>query len=195
MENKSQGKSQVITREKVFLAAIIPQSILLLVSILWINFFPKDNILQFLKIDFISVLSGALTGIGLAVAGYGFYRYSKKSKYFYSTVELFEKLLAPAFKNLKVIDIFVLSIVSSFIEETFFRGLLLPKVGIIMSGLAFGLLHLPGTKYWVYMLWATISGIILGYLFVTTNSLWCPITAHIVNNIIGMFMLKKLSKQ
>ena len=83
---------------------------------------------------------------------------------------------------------------SGFCEEIFFRGLLLPKIGIILSSLAFGLLHLPGRRFWIYALWASLSGALFGFLFLTFNSLWIPITAHATNNIIGMMLLKRLEK-
>lgn len=187
-----QEHDHVITRKKIFQAALIPQSVLLLISILWINILPRYNVLQYFRVDFISIACGILTGTGLAISGYGFYKFSKKIKFLSTTVELFENLLAPVFRNLNPIDIIFLSLISSLIEEIFFRGLLLPATGIIISSIAFGLLHLPGARYWIYAFWATFSGIILGYLFIVTNTLWCPIIAHMVNNIIGMFMLKKV---
>jgi len=85
-----------------------------------------------------------------------------------------------------------MSIASGFCEEIFFRGLLQPKLGIIIASIAFGLLHLPGLKYWFYAVWAAVSGAILGLLFIYSGSLWVPITAHAVNNIAGMMLLKKI---
>ena len=185
MSDKSQ-------REKLLWSALIPQFALMLLSIVWINLEPEDNVLKYFKLDFKIVIEGVLTGIVLAVLGYLFYKIAKKVKALEATVELFEKILVPTFKDTKVTDIFSLSIISSFCEETFFRGLLLPQYGIVISSVAFGILHLPGFKYWIYALWATLSGALLGWLFLFSGSIWLPIIAHAVNNIIGMFMLKKI---
>lgn len=180
------------TREKVLWLVVIPQMILLSVSILWIFLIPRDNVFIYLKFNFRAILEGVLTGIGLAICGYGFYNLAKKVKKLSSTVELFEQVLSPAFKNLKGIDIVFLSCVSGFCEEVFFRGLLLSRFGLIISSLAFAALHLPGLKYWIYALWAALSGALFGWLFILSGSLWLPISAHALNNIIGMFLLRKV---
>lgn len=179
-------------REKLIWITLIPQSILLLISIIWINIFPKDNVFKYLHLNLNVLFIGVLTGVLLALAGYGFYKFTKKTNKFSATVELFENMLAPTFKNLKVLDIISLSLISGFCEEIFFRGLILPVFGIVIASVTFGLLHLPGRKFWIYAAWATLSGFILGWLFILSNSLWSPIIAHVVNNVVGMFMLKKL---
>ena len=185
---------ETYTREKIIWMVTVPQLAILLISILWIYFTPHDNVAKYFHFGFRPVLFGVLTGILLSGFGYGFYWFSKKTKMFYETVELFEVLMAPAFKNLKPPDMVLLSLVSGFCEEIFFRGLLLPRFGIIISSTAFGLLHLPGFKFWIYMLWATLSGALFGVLFLITKSLWLPICAHAVNNMIGMFLLTRLKR-
>ena len=181
-----------LQREKLIWMTLVPQFILLLISIAWINIFPNDNVFKYLHLNLKILVVGILAGILLALAGYGFYKYTKKTNKFSATVELFEKMLAPTFKNLKALDIISLSLISGFCEEIFFRGLILPVFGIVIASIAFGLLHLPGKRFWVYAAWATLSGFLLGWLFILSNSLWLPIIAHVVNNIVGMFMLKKL---
>lgn len=181
-------------RERLLRIALIPQAVILMVSILWINFSPDSNVFKYLKPNILHVSYGILAGVFLAVSGYGFYRLSKKIKNLSATVELFENMLSPTFSCLQITDIIFLSFISGFCEEVLFRGLLLPACGIIVSSIAFGLLHLPGFKYWIYAAWAILSGILLGFLFISTGSLWTPISAHIVNNIIGFLMLKKVKK-
>ena len=183
------------SREKVIWMVSIPQIVILAISIIWISLFPNSNIFGYLRFTLKPVLFGLLTGSCLAMVGYGFYNFAKKTKIFYETVELFEQMLAPAFKNLKLIDMISLSMVSGFCEEIFFRGLLQGLCGIIIASIAFGLLHLPGLKFWFYAIWATLSGALFGWLFIMSHSLWLPITAHTVNNIIGMILLTKLEKK
>lgn len=191
MDNNSE---ESYSREKVLWMVLIPQFVLLLISVIWISVFPRANVLVYLKITPMPVLCGILTGIALAFTGYGFYIFSKKTKFLYETVELFEETLAPAFKNLKISDMISLSIISGFCEEIFFRGLMQPAFGMIIASLAFGLLHLPGFKFWFYAIWASLSGGLFGWLFIISHSLWIPITAHAINNIIGMILLTKLKR-
>ena len=179
-------------RKRVLWTAMIPQIVLLGIAVLWIFLFPKFNIFDYLKFEFKFIVIGFFVGLALAFAGYGFYNFSKKTKKFYETVELFEELLSPAFKDLRLVDIVLLSCVSGFCEEIFFRGVLQKAFGIVLASVGFGLLHLPGLKFWIYALWATLSGVLFGILFNVSGSLWLPITAHITNNIVGMILLSKL---
>jgi len=181
-------------RKKTILMILLPQGVILLVSTLWILLFPKDHVSKFFHLSFSILFEGLLTGAGLALAGYGFYFFAKKTKKFYEAVELFEQVLSPTFKNLKLVDLLLLSVMSGFNEEVFFRGLLFPKVGIIISSIAFGTLHFPGKKYWIYAVWATCSAALFAYLFHLTNSLWLPIIAHVTNNLIGMVLLTRMAK-
>ena len=175
----------------------MPQIIFLIISIAWIYFSPKNNISAFLRFNVLATVEGVILGIVLAICGYGFYKWVKKTKKFYATVELFEDVLSPVFKNLKPVDMILLSLIAGFCEEVFFRGLLLPNLpfGLLLSSVAFGILHLPGFKFWIYSVWAALSGALFGWLFLLTGSLWLPITAHSVNNIIGMFLLTKVEKK
>jgi len=74
-------------------------------------------------------------------------------------------------------------------EETFFRGYLLaetyplsPWLGYGFSSLAFGMVH----RYWDRwkVLNTIIAGLILAYLFIYTDSIIPPITAHLANNLL-----------
>ncbi|MBI2996745.1 MAG: CPBP family intramembrane metalloprotease [Candidatus Melainabacteria bacterium] len=182
-------------REKVLWSAITPQMVILLISIVWIWVLPKSNPIRYFNFSTKVILEGALTGVCLSLAGYLVYKLAGKIKRFSVLTELFDEVLSPVFKDLMLIDFLLLSLTSSFCEEILFRGLLLPSIGIILSSVAFGLLHLPGMKYWFYAVWATCSGLLLGWLFIFSGSLWLPITAHAVNNFIGLVLLKNLQKK
>lgn len=184
-----------LPRLKVMQMVLFPQLIMFLISATWIFFFPKDNVIKYFNFSLPILLQGLLTGLGLALAGYGFYRFAKKTKKFYEAVELFEYVLSPTFKNLIFIDIVILSLVAGFNEEIFFRGLLFPKVGLILSSIAFGVLHFPGKKYWIYAVWATSSAALFAYLFLLSNSLLVPIIGHVVNNLIGMVLLTRMANK
>ena len=182
-------------RKSVFISVVIPQIVLLLISITWITFFPKDNVIKFFKLDILHITLGIVIGFLLAFAGYLFYLFAKKTKIFYATVELFEDMLSPNFIETTVIDAILISIISGFCEEVFFRGLLAQKIGIIFSSIAFGLLHFPGVKFWIYGVWATCSGMLLCWLLNFTGSLFPPIATHAINNFIGLVLLINLAKE
>lgn len=100
-------------------------------------------------------------------------------------------------KNLLTIDFTVNSILLSciyapFIEEMMYRGIVLnallkkysDKIALIVSSLIFGIMH--------FSLFQSINaffiGIIIGYLFIKTKSLYLCIFIHFCNNFIVMYL-------
>lgn len=78
-------------------------------------------------------------------------------------------------------EIAVFALTSGVAEELFFRGAMQPDVGLVVTSLAFGLLHiLP--RAWPWTLWAIVMGFVFGALHALTGELLAPLVAHIVIN-------------
>jgi membrane protease YdiL (CAAX protease family) len=86
-----------------------------------------------------------------------------------------------------LILVFTLALIPAVCEEVFFRGLLLPffsdwtknkAAGIWISALLFTLLHFSVTQFIPIL----FMGLVLGYLFVWTRSLWASVMVHFLNN-------------
>ncbi len=75
-------------------------------------------------------------------------------------------------------------------EEIFFRGILHNALGnrlgiwgtILISSALFGLFHIIP----IQIITAFLLGLVLGWLYEKTNSLWAPILCHLVNNGLAM---------
>ncbi|MBU6324635.1 MAG: CPBP family intramembrane metalloprotease [Bacteroidetes bacterium] len=89
-------------------------------------------------------------------------------------------------------DVFVLVFTLAFIpaicEEVFFRGLLLPffadwtgnkHLGVWLSGLLFTILHFSVTQFIPIL----FMGMVLGYIYLWTRSIWAPVLLHFLNNL------------
>tara|TARA_B100000902_G_C27302869_1_gene913814 strand:- start:8 stop:889 length:882 start_codon:yes stop_codon:yes gene_type:complete len=83
--------------------------------------------------------------------------------------------------------ILVIAIVPAIGEELFFRGYLQhklgnwlsnPHTGILITAFLFSSIHF----HFQAMIPRFVLGVLLGYLFYWSNSLWLPILAHFVNN-------------
>ncbi|MGI0141767.1 MAG: lysostaphin resistance A-like protein [Candidatus Micrarchaeales archaeon] len=75
------------------------------------------------------------------------------------------------------------AIIAPINEEIFFRGFLVPRIGIILSALIFGVLHASyNSTFGVEIIAAVIFGLIAGYVYKRTNSLYASIIAHILIN-------------
>lgn len=79
-------------------------------------------------------------------------------------------------------------------EEIFFRGILIgifqkvgrPWLGVILSGIVFGLSHFQDVST---ILTITVMGFILGATYVKTKSIYATIAMHMVNNMISFGFL------
>jgi membrane protease YdiL (CAAX protease family) len=104
--------------------------------------------------------------------------------------------LRPAVRDAGDGTILVLGIASGVAEELFFRGLLTPTLGLVVSSIAFGGLHqLRGRVGWIWAGWATIMGLLFGSLFLATGSLLGPIVAHVAINVINLRFLRDTDVQ
>lgn len=115
---------------------------------------------------------------------------SPTQRVFHSMKEIAFNELAPIFDEAKPFDIVLLSILSGFCEEVFFRGAVQLDFNIWIAAAVFGFFHMPSFKYLTYGIWATAVGIFLGLLMDHTHSLWTPIVAHTLNNLLVILFLK-----
>jgi hypothetical protein len=91
--------------------------------------------------------------------------------------------LRPAVPGVDDLTIFAVAAASATVEEVFFRGLLLPLVGVVASSIVFGTLHqIGGRARWGWMAWATVMGLLFGTIFAATGSLAGPVVAHAAIN-------------
>ncbi len=87
------------------------------------------------------------------------------------------------FANAPLWFVLFVTIIGPIDEEIFFRGFAVPRIGIIPSALVFGLLHASyGSTFGVEIIAAFIFGVITGYVFKRTKSLYPGIVAHILVN-------------
>ena len=84
-----------------------------------------------------------------------------------------------------VLMLFTTAVVPAFVEEFLFRGLILSNLlpygrttAIFASALLFGVMHQNVEQ----LFYATVAGLVLGYLYVKTRSIWVCVLLHFVNN-------------
>jgi membrane protease YdiL (CAAX protease family) len=99
--------------------------------------------------------------------------------------------LRPAVRDAGDSALLVLGVASGVAEELFFRGLLAPSIGLVLSSVAFGALHqLRGSAGWLWATWATLMGLLFGVLFLATGSLVGAIVAHAAINVMNLRFLR-----
>ena len=102
--------------------------------------------------------------------------------------KIFRQILSP----LSYFQILMLALLSGFVEEWFFRGILLTHFGLMISSIAFGLGHfIPSAKLWLWSIWTFFIGIILGLIFQSSESLLLVVLIHSLTNGVLLVFINK----
>ncbi|MBW4479842.1 MAG: CPBP family intramembrane metalloprotease [Tolypothrix brevis GSE-NOS-MK-07-07A] len=186
-QQKHEPEIPYLTRTQVLVAMGVTAIILWIIAKLWLHFgnvviFPwhwqgKDLLLGIALGLIITAVSGL---------AYRFLPSYRKSADHYLEIVL---------KPLVLPDIIWLGLLPGLSEELLFRGVMLPALGadhiaIIVSSLCFGILHLSSPQQWIYVIWATIVGLIFGYSALISGNLLVPIVAHMLTNLISSYFWK-----
>jgi membrane protease YdiL (CAAX protease family) len=97
-------------------------------------------------------------------------------------------LLGPSSWSLAI----YLALVSSLGEEVLFRGAIQPFAGLVLTSVFFGLMHLGRDgRISSWSVWAMGAGLLLGWTYEETQSLWPPIVGHFIVNCVSIFNLRR----
>jgi len=89
-------------------------------------------------------------------------------------------------------EIFLLAASSSVGEELFFRGAMLPAIGLLPSSALFALMHVRAQ--WRFLPWTIMSfmmGLAMGLMYMKTGNLGAPIVAHFTINLLNLNYIAK----
>jgi uncharacterized protein len=87
--------------------------------------------------------------------------------------------------------ILIMALASGVGEELFFRGWLTPLAGVLLSSVAFGVLHqVRGRARWAWAGWATLMGLVFATIYELTGHLAGPMLAHATINFSNLRYLR-----
>ena len=146
---------QPLTRTQLLVAMGVTAILLWLVAKLWLHF----GSVSLLPLSWSATVLPVGIGLGLAITAasllvYRFWAAYRRSADFYLEFVL---------KPLVLPDIIWVALLPGLSEELLFRGVMLPALGlnitgVVVSSLCFGILHLSGAEQWAYAVWATAFG-------------------------------------
>ena len=176
-----------LTRTQVLIAIAATALILFLLARLWLLFGTVEQLPS--QLGLAPVGMGLLFGTGITTASGVLYRIWPR--YRHSAEVYLDYILSP----LVLPDVLWLGLLPGISEELLFRGMMLPALGgswlgLGLSSLCFGLLHMSDLRQWPYMLWATCVGGILGYSAIISQNLLVPVIAHVFTNIVSSLVWK-----
>jgi len=164
-------------------------SALTLVSLIWIWFQKRLTFDLFFTTQWEPFLKVFMMGLGAAGFLIGLFLYSIRNFHWAYQLEAeLSRILVP----LRPWEIGILSLLSGFAEELFFRGALQPIIGLIPASLLFGLAHfVPRSPFWPWALQAVFAGFLLGSLYELTHLLYPVVVAHMVTNFVLILIMNR----
>jgi uncharacterized protein len=176
-----------MTRTQILIAMGVTAIILWVVAKACLNFANVSLMAwQWQEVDFLLGIGLGLVITSLSGLAYQFYLPYRISADYYLEIVI---------KPLALPDLIWLGLLPGLSEELLFRGVLIPALGldhiaVLISSLCFGILHLSSPQQWVYVVWATVVGLIFGYSALLSGNLLVPIVAHIVTNLVSSYFWK-----
>ena len=185
-QHKLDPKIPPLTRIQILVTMGVTAVVLWVIAKIWLQI---GQVLLPLSWTIEALLLGLGLGLVITAASSLIYRLwpaYRNSADFYLTF-LLKPLLWP--------DLIWVGLLPGLSEELLFRGVMLPAIGlnitgIIVSSLCFGVLHISGLQHWPYVVWATAVGILLAYSALLTGNLLVPIVAHIFTNLVASYFWK-----
>lgn len=172
---------------------LLTSSITTIVLFILIYKLRKKNIseeLLFKATNKLNYLIALLLGVSVWIFNTGFVSLLSEGELFKNSFKALEESLAFVGVNNVILSILVVGIVAPFAEELLFRGIIYNKLiknisirgTIIIQGILFGVYHMN----LVQGLYASLLGIVFGYVTFKTKSIWPAIIMHMVNNTVSV---------
>jgi uncharacterized protein len=176
-----------LPRNQVLIAMGVTGAILLGITKLW-QALGQIQLMSLIWVP-IQALYGVALALGMVLASAAVYRLWPEYR------RCADEYLRMALQNLKWPDLIWLGLIPGLSEELLFRGLMLPAfglngLGLVISSLLFGAVHLSSLRNWPYLLWAMIMGAVLGGGAIASHNLLVPVVAHILTNWISSSLWK-----
>lgn len=94
------------------------------------------------------------------------------------------------FQKRPIWHIVVLSLIVSICEETLFRGAIQHNIGPYWTSIVFAVIHVRYLRHWVPTGLVFSISYALGWIYIQTDTLWAPILAHFVIDMVMGFVIR-----
>jgi membrane protease YdiL (CAAX protease family) len=130
------------------------------------------------------VLAGIATGLALGLA---IVFASRLALYRFDWARALHREFRHLLSPMSDVEIVVLAGASSVGEEMFFRGAMLPALGLVASSAVFALLHIgPKARHLPWTISSFGAGLTFGAVFLWTGDLTGPVLAHFLVNFLNL---------
>lgn len=178
-----------ISGQLILVNLYITQGFAFFLTIVGVAFFHKEGISPFFQRMFFSnsILWDIIVGAfwGLIVVFLQIILYRNLPQRYFDDGGINEKL----FRTINPAHILFISALVSFVEELLFRGLIQNGIGLFWTSVLFTLIHFRYLKQWLLTIFTFGVSILIGWIYLITNSLIAPILTHfLIDAILGLLI-------
>jgi len=103
-------------------------------------------------------------------------------------INFIEGVVEPLASSLSISSAILVSVAAGIGEEFFFRGLLIPISGLVVSSICFALLHFISElrRFYVLCFIYTFIGMFFGLVYIETNSIWVVVMFHAIYDFLAL---------
>ena len=162
------------TRSQMLLVMAMTAVILLVVAQVWRSLADIELVYT---VSWLAVGQGAALAAAISFVSWLLFRLWPA--YRESALQYMQMVLTP----LQPADFLWVGLLPGLSEELLFRGVALPALGLVLSSVLFGVLHIWDWKQWPYAAWTTTLGFVLGGATLLTGNLLVAVIAHVLVNL------------
>lgn len=137
--------------------------------------------------------AGLVVALALAAINWWLLRRAPANPVVTGVRKVYDDLLAPLFRGLTPAGAVVVGLAAGIGEELLFRGVLQEAVGLAGASVLFGLAHATGRGSGPFVVWATLMGGVLGWLYAATGGLLAPMAAHGIYDVLALTYIRRTS--
>jgi membrane protease YdiL (CAAX protease family) len=159
------------------------------IAIVWGALRGSANIYQYGPRNIVHLVASPFVGLAF---GLGIVFLSRLAVHSMEWARVLHREFHAVVHELSAREIFLLAAASSLGEELFFRGALLPAVGLAWSSLLFAAMHLRAQ--WRFLPWTLMSfimGLAMGLVYMKLGDLSAAIVAHFTINFLNLSYIAK----
>ncbi len=162
---------------------ILPQLGLTALVLVWAWFARADIHYRF-DVDLISQ-TVAFT-VALAAVNFTLFKLGRRFGVARAVYSFLDNDVYPVVRRASLLDVVVVAALAGLSEELLFRGLLQPRIGLVLSSLLFGALHGPSFSLAPLGVWAAAVGGFLGILYLDSGNLLLPMAVHALYDLLAI---------
>ena len=176
-----------MTKKLLLINIFLSQTIILIVALVLKKLLVNDISLQTIFTLNLSLPNFIVLGLGssaLLLLQLLFHKYLPQEK-------LFDEINSILLEKFPLPVLALIFFGSAIVEELLFRGIVQNILGIWLASLLFSLIHVRYLKKIYILIEVYLMGLILGFSYHLTLSLWIPILSHFTINFVTAFLIKK----